>query len=58
MAQTGEELYLNGAVERIVDALVNGRLDPAVGLADLADLRDFPGHVVGDGELVEEALVV
>ena len=58
MAETGQQLGLDGAVEAVVDALVDGRSDPAVGLADFADLRHFPGHVVGEGEFVKEALRV
>ncbi len=56
MAQTGEQFGFDGAVEGVVDALVDGRFDPAVRFTDLAHLRYFPRHVVGYGEPVEEAL--
>ena len=58
MAEAGEEFLLDGAVEGVVDALVDGGLDPVVGAGDFADLGDFPGHVVGDAEVGEETAFV
>lgn len=58
MPETGKEFGFHGAVEGVVDALVDCRLNPVVGTADFADLSDFPGHVVADGEVGEEALLV
>ena len=58
VAQAGEEFGLDGAVQRVVHALVDGGLDPAVGIAQLADLRHFPRLVVADGEAREVAFFV
>ena len=42
-------------MEGIVDALIGDRFDPAVLVADFADLGDFPCGVVGDAEAVKVA---
>lgn len=58
ISQTRDQLRLNSAVERVIEALIYGWLDPSVARADLADLSDFPGGVVADSETREEAFVV
>ena len=58
LAEAREELGLDFPVHGVVDALVDGRLDPAVGAAEGHDLGDLPGHVVGDPEALELALLV
>ncbi len=42
LAETREELGLDGALDRVVDPLVDRRLNVSVGLADADDLCDFP----------------
>ena len=58
LPQAREELRLNLALDRIVDALVHSRLHPAIGAADPHDLGDLPGHIVGDSKALELALLV
>ena len=58
LPQAWEQLRLNLALDRVVDALVNSRLHPAIGAADPNDLGDLPGHVVGDSKALELALLV
>ena len=58
LPQAREELRLNLALDRVVHALVHGRLHPAIGAADPDDLSDLPGHEVGDPEALELALLV
>ena len=42
----------------MVDALIYGRHDAAVALADFAHRGYLPGHVVADAEIVEEAFLM
>ena len=58
LPQAREELRFNLALDRVVDALVNSRLHPAIGAADPNDLGDLPGHVVGDSKALELSLLV
>ena len=53
-----EQLGFNGAIEGVADALVDGRFDPAVCFAYLADRCHLPSHVIRYRELVEEALLM
>lgn len=55
LAETGKELRLYRSVEGIVHALICDRFDPAVSIAEFADLCDFPGRVVADPEPIEFA---
>lgn len=57
-AQAGQELVLDGAVQGVVHALVDGGRGPAVLRAELAYGRDFPGHEVGDAPAQEAAFFV
>lgn len=45
-------------MQGVVDALVDAGLDPAVLVAQLADLRHFPRHVVADAQPLEAAFIV
>lgn len=56
--QTRQQLRLDAALQRVVDALVHGRPDPAVPVTDLADPRHLPRHVVADPEAREVTLFV
>ncbi len=58
MAETGEELGLDGTVDRVIDTLVNAGFYPTIAVAEFANLGDFPGLVVADCEACEVALFV
>ena len=58
LPQAREQLRLDLALDRVVEALVRCGLHPAIGAADPNDLGDLPGHVVGDPEALELALLV
>lgn len=45
-AQAGEEFRFDATLQSVVAALVDVGLLPAVAIAELADLGDFPGAVV------------
>lgn len=54
-AQAWEELRLHTTLQSVVAALVDVGLLPAVAVAELADLGDFPGAVVAQAEAEEVA---
>lgn len=58
VAQAGEELWLNGSVERVVHALVHVGPFPVIANAQLADLRCLPGRVVADAKEAEISLLI
>ena len=58
LAEAGEELGFDLAMNRVVDTLVHSWLYPAIGAADPHDLGYLPGHVIGDPEALELALLV
>ena len=57
VAETGQQLRLDGAVHGVVDALVYDGFDPALALADLADLR-YLGRVSDLSEVVVEGILI
>ena len=56
--QAGKQFWLHGALDRVVDPLVDVRFLPSVTGAQLADLRDLPRRVVAEPETLEGARVV
>lgn len=46
LPEAGEQLGLNGSVNRVIHALVGGRLDPAISSTYHDDLGYFPAVVV------------
>jgi hypothetical protein len=54
MAEGGEEFGFNKSVQRVIDALVRSRFNPAILVTDLDDLSDFPGSVIADSKAIEE----
>jgi hypothetical protein len=58
LAQDGEERLLVAAHDGVVVALVDARLDPAPCLADVEELLDLVGRVVGEAPLLDLALLV
>lgn len=58
LPHTREELWLDVAMDSIIDALVRCGHDIPVGLANLADLGNLPRHVVADTKPFEFALLI
>ncbi len=58
VAQAREQLILDAALQRMVMSFIDGRFDPAVLFADLADLRNLPRHVVAQAEPIEVAFAM
>ena len=53
--QAGQEFSFDGAVDSVIDALVDSRTDPSVPYAQLADSCDLPAHIVAQAEPGESA---
>lgn len=58
MAEAGDEFGLDGAVERVIDSLVDDRANPSISIADFHEASHFPGLEVRDSEAVEEPFLV
>jgi hypothetical protein len=53
MSLTRKQLWLNRTMEGVVDSLAHSWSDPAIAVAQLANLRHFPRHVIADRESSE-----
>lgn len=51
----GDELRLDISRDGVVHGLVDGRLHPAALACNVVDLRDLPGGIVGQAQLLEFA---
>jgi hypothetical protein len=58
LAQGREQFRLDRTRDRVVQALVDGRANPAVTSGDTSEFTDVLDAEVADAELVEQALLV
>lgn len=56
--QAWDQFWLYCAREDVIETLVDDGLDPSISIADLADLCNFPRHVVGNSQPAKISLLM